>query len=62
MLGNVTLRRDGARLLADVKGNVPGLLDVDLQLFGKAGAGRENQSPSGARWIPRIEPGRRVFA
>ena len=35
MLGNVTLRRDGARLLADVKGNLPGLLDVDLELFVK---------------------------
>ena len=38
MLGKVTLRRDGARLLADVKGNLPGLLDVDEEVFGKAGA------------------------
>lgn len=44
MLGKVTLRRDGARLLADVKGNLPGLLDVDEEVFGKAGAG----SPSTA--------------
>ena len=62
MLGKVTLRRDGTRLLADVKGDLPSLLDVDEEVFGRAGAGRENQSPSGARWIPRIEPGRRVFA
>jgi site-specific DNA recombinase len=40
MLGKVTLRRDGARLLADVKGNLPGLLDVDEEVFGRAGAGR----------------------
>ena len=40
MLGKVTLRRDGARLLADVKGNFPGLLDVDEAVFGRAGAGR----------------------
>jgi site-specific DNA recombinase len=39
MLGKVTLRRDGARLLADVKGNLPGLLDVDEEVFGRAGAG-----------------------
>ncbi len=40
MLGKVTLRRDGARLLADVKGNLPGLLELDEEVFGRAGAGR----------------------
>ena len=47
MLGKVTLHRDGARLLADVKGNLRGLLDVDEEVFGRAGAGRGilNESP-----------------
>ncbi|HKV45895.1 MAG TPA: hypothetical protein VJT32_14660 [bacterium] len=46
MLGKVTLRRDGARLLADVKGNLPGLLDVEV--FGRAGAG--SPSPALYSW------------
>ena len=40
MLGKVTLHRDGTRLIADVKGNLPVLLDVDEEVFGRAGAGR----------------------
>lgn len=40
MLGKVILRRDGARLLAEVKGDLLGLLDVDEEVFGRAGAGR----------------------
>jgi len=40
MLDKVTLRRDGARLLADIKGNLLGLLDVDDESFGRTGAGR----------------------
>jgi hypothetical protein len=40
MLGKVTLRREGARLLAEVKGDLLGLLEVDEEMFGKAGAGR----------------------
>jgi site-specific DNA recombinase len=40
MLGKVRLRRDGIRLLAEIKGNLSGLLDVDEEVFGRAGAGR----------------------
>lgn len=40
ILGKVTLRCDGARLLAGVKGNLPGFLEMDEEVFGKAGAGR----------------------
>jgi hypothetical protein len=50
MLGKVMLRREGARLLAEVKGDLLGLLDVDEEVFGRAGAG----SPS------RIVPYHRV--
>ena len=62
MLGNVTLHRDGARLPADVKGNVPGLLDVDLQLFGKARCREGDSVTVGCAMDPRIEPGLRVVA
>lgn len=40
MLGKVTLRREGTRLLAEVKGDLLGLLDVDEEVFGRAAAGR----------------------
>jgi hypothetical protein len=39
MLGKVTLRRDGERLLAEVKGDLRGLLDVGEEVFGRVGAG-----------------------
>ena len=61
MLGKVTLRRDGTRLLADVKGDLPSLLDVDEEVFGRAGAGRGIQALSVAPWMPLMEPGRRVL-
>jgi len=40
ILGKVTLHRDGDRLAAEVKGDLPGLLDVDEEMFGRASAGR----------------------
>ena len=39
MLGKAILGRDGPRLLADIKGNLLGLLDMDEEMFGIAGAG-----------------------
>lgn len=41
MVGKVILRRDGDRLIGEVKGNLPGLLDLEgEESFGSGGAGR----------------------
>ena len=38
LLGQITLRRDGKRLLAELRGNLPGILNLDH--YDKGGAGR----------------------
>lgn len=62
LVGKVVLRRDGERLIADLMGNLPGLLNLDEREFGNPGAGRPSQAPSVRLWVPLVEPGRRIVA
>jgi hypothetical protein len=39
LIGQVTLRRDGDRLVAELRGNLPALLELDDKLYNR-GAGR----------------------
>ena len=61
LVGKVTLHQDGLDLVAEVRGNLVRILGEE-DLCSRYGAGKGIQAPSGARWIPAIEPGRRVVA
>ena len=39
LLGPITLHRDGDRLMAEMRGNLPALLDINEELYNR-GAGR----------------------
>ena len=63
MLGKAILGRDGPRLLADIKGNLLGLLDMDEKMFGIAGAWSPARIVPSYRaqlsWLPPINLRRR---
>jgi len=61
LLGKVTLHQEGQDLVAEVRGNLIGILG-EVDLCGKYDAGRGIQALSVARWIPATEPGRWVVA
>ncbi len=42
LLGPITLRRDGNRLIAELKGNLPALLRMDGEALYNRGAGGRN--------------------
>ncbi len=39
LVGHITLRRDGDKLVAEMKGNLPALLEMDEEALYKAGSG-----------------------
>jgi hypothetical protein len=39
LVGPITLRRDGARLIAELRGNLPALVELEDKLYNR-GAGR----------------------